>query len=211
MRVEAEGGGWKRFRCCPPTSPTNALHCKCQPPLKLLCIESPMWWLYPRGLITLHMSQRTMTTAYWSVQSAHCTLFPPAGCMLFTAHCCWLSVQTGAPKGSKHLKGHCPSQAEVHNLQLGKRTWMLCIYLMCLGAVVYTGPEGDLLGVPDTHWHPFCPDPIQLRCFFVISLVCLIVVWVAWVVWVVSLSDCVMSNLSDSFDTMAWIEWKNEF
>ena len=171
MRVEAEGGGWKRFRCCPPTSPTNALHCKCQPPLKFLCIEGPMWWLYPRGLITLHMSQRTMTTAYYcSVQSAHCTLFPPEGCRLFTAHCCWLSVQTGAPKGSKHLKGHCPSQAEVHNLQLGKRTWMLCIYFMCKRRRCTQGPWVISWSIPDTHWHPFCPDPTPLCC-----VVCLFV------------------------------------
>ena len=30
-------------------------------------------------------------------------------------------LQTGAPKGSKHLTGHCPSGAEVHNLHLEEK------------------------------------------------------------------------------------------
>ena len=55
-------------------------------------------------------------------------------------------LQTGAPKGSKHLTGHCPSGAEVHNLHLEeKNTNAKSSLLMFVKLAADTLPKPTLL------------------------------------------------------------------
>ena len=81
--------------------------------------QSPMWCL---SLGPHSSAQCIIPTA------VHCFCTFPSQ----TAHFCWLGVQAGrAPKGSKHLKGHCPSKAELHNLQLETKKMNAVYYKQC--------------------------------------------------------------------------------